>query len=152
MGACKTLSTIKRNDPYTSFNFQIELFDDDQLIVVNCSEVTGLEPNTEFEEYREGGRNDFSHKLPTLTKYPNLVLKQGMTESMVLFNWYNDVIRGKIKLKSISIVLLDSQKKEVKKWTFRNAFPIKWSGGSLNSTSNSLAFETLEFVHQGLSI
>jgi len=109
------LSTIKRNDPYTSFNFQIELIDNNQLVFVNCSEVTGLEPNTEFEEYREGGRNDFSHKLPTLTKYPNLVLKQGMTESMVLFNWYRDVIRGTISPKSISIVLLDSQKKRGQK-------------------------------------
>jgi len=73
-----------------------------------------------------------------------------MTDSNTIYEWYKDIARGKIKPRQISIILLDSLKNEVKRWTFQNAFPVKWSAGNLNSTSNSLEIETLEIVHQGL--
>jgi phage tail-like protein len=108
--------------------------------------------NTEFEEYKEGGVNTFTHKLPTITKYQNLVLKRGMTDSEILFNWEKEVAQGIINRKSISVILLDSQRREARKWTFQYAFPIKWTPGNFNSTSNSIEIETLELVHQGLLI
>jgi phage tail-like protein len=112
--------------------------------------VSGLEMNTEFEEYKEGGVNTFAHKLPTITKYQNLVLKRGMTDSDTLYNWEKEVAQGIINRKSVSVVLLDSLRREVRKWTFQYAFPIKWSSGNLNSTGSSIEVETLELAHQGL--
>lgn len=106
--------------------------------------------NTEFEEYKEGGVNTFVHKLPTITRYQNLVLKRGMTDSNKLYDWEKEVARGIINKRHISVILLDSQRREVRKWTFQDAFPIKWSPGNLNSTSNSIEVETLELAHQGL--
>lgn len=137
--------------PYTTFNFDVE-FLDSKLIVGSFSEVSGLDFSTEVEEYREGGVNDYTHKLPSVTKYQNLVLKKGMTYSTSLFDWYKEVINGKIEKKQISIILLDSQKKELKKWTFKKAFPIKWSTGNLSATGNSIAIESLELVHRGIVI
>ncbi len=107
-----------------------------------------LVPDT--EDYKEGGRNDFVHKFLSTTKYPNIVLKKGITNSDTLYMWYRDVMRGIVTLKQISVVLLDSQKNEVKRWSFQNAYPVKWSASNLNSTSNSVMIETLELVHQGL--
>jgi phage tail-like protein len=145
------MSTVKRTDPYGSFNFDVELVGSKELIG-SFSEVSGLEANTEFEEYREGGLNEFTHKLPTITKYPNLILKRGITQSDILYKWYLDVLRGSINRRAISVILLDEQRQEAKKWTFNNAFPIKWSASNLTSTSNSLEIETVELVHQGLYI
>ena len=135
--------------PYISYNFEV-VFLDSKPVVGSFSEVSGLDFTTDVEEYREGGNNDFIHKLPTITKYQNLILKRGMTYSTFLFDWYKDVINGNIKKMQISIILLDSQKKEVKKWTFKEAFPIKWSTGNLNASGNSIAIESLEIVHKGL--
>ena len=137
------------NYPFTSYNFDVE-FLDTKLIVGRFSEVSGLDFTTEVEEYREGGLNEYTHKLPTITKYQNLVLKRGMTYSTYLFDWYKDVLQGNIVKRGISVVLLDSQRNEVKKWAFTGAFPIKWSTGNLNAMGNSIAVESCEIVHRGL--
>jgi len=111
-----------------------------------------LESNFEFEEYKEGGVNEFVHKLPIITKHPNLVLKKGMTISNTMYEWYQDVTSGNIQPRQISVILLDSLKKKVKRWNSQNAFPVKWSASSFNSTSNSLEIETVEIVHQGFFV
>jgi phage tail-like protein len=119
--------------------------------VVCCfSEVTGLEVNTEFEEIKEGGVNNFVHKLPKTTKYGNLVLKKGMTDNDTLYNWHQDVINGIINTEQIAIILTDRQKNELKRWTFQNAFPVKWTGPDLKADTSSFAIESVELAHQGL--
>jgi len=67
-----------RNDPYLSLNFLVEI---EGLLVGGFQEVTGLQVETEVEDYREGGVNDFELKFATLTTYPNLVLERGLAES-----------------------------------------------------------------------
>lgn len=140
---------MERNDPYTGFNFIVEVTNSNSVLG-GFSEVSGLEMNTEFEEYKEGGFNTFMHKLPTITKYQNLVLKRGMTDSDTLYDWEKEVVQGKIIPKDISVLLLDSQRRMVKRWDFKKAFPVKWSSGNLNSISNSIEIETVELAHQGL--
>jgi len=141
------MSLAQRDDPYQSFNFIVEI---DGVLSGKFSEVSGLEANVEFDEYREGGVNNFVHKLPKKTNYNNLVLRRGMTNSTALYKWHQDVIAGMIKPKNVSIILLDSEKNEAKRWTFENAFPIKWTGPDLKADNNALAIESLEIVHQGL--
>ena len=81
---------------HTSFNFIVELAKPNKVLG-GFSEVSGLEMNTEFEEYKEGGVNTFVHKLPTITKYQNLVLKRGMTDSNTLYNWEKEVAQRNYK-------------------------------------------------------
>lgn len=144
------MSLAQRVDPYLGFNFDVEVTG---LIVGSFSEVSGLEVNTECEEYKEGGRNDFVHKLPKITKYSNVVLKKGMSsspDSNVLYDWHQDVIIGVIDPKPLAVILTDNQKNELKRWTFKNAFPVKWIGPDLKAETNSIAIESVEFAHQGL--
>lgn len=138
------------NDPYYSFRFAVEI---DSMVVGGFSEVSGVEAETEYEEYKEGGENTFVHKLPKGTKYGNLVLRRGMTDPE-LYNWYRDVILGKIDVKNINILLLDSAKQpnEVRRWGFEKAFPVKWSGPEFKADSSAVAIEAVEFAHKGLSI
>jgi phage tail-like protein len=143
------LSVAERKDPTPNYNFHVE-FSGSNLIIGSFSEVSGLEANTEFEEYEEGGRNNFSHKLPKRTKYPNLVLKKGVTDSNALYEWHKEVINGKINTREISIILLNHERDEIKRWTFEGAFPVKWSESDLSSTGNSIVMETLEIAHTGL--
>ena len=145
--------SLAREDPFYAFNFQVEFLDQNsqKLSIGSFSDVSGIDITTEVEEYEEGGVNEFVHKLPKITKYPNLILKKGIIKSDILYKWYTDVINGKIKTQTISIILLDyTSKKELKKWTFKNAFPLKWSTSDLSATNNSIAIESIEFAHQGL--
>ncbi|HEX9259947.1 MAG TPA: phage tail protein [Acidimicrobiales bacterium] len=50
---------------------------------------------------------------------------------------------------TVKITLRDAYYAEVCSWTLRNAYPSKWSLGGLEATSNKVALETLELVHEG---
>src|SRR5437773_2092002 len=93
-----------RLDPYGAFNFLVEI---EGIIAGGFTEVSGMEISTEVEQFREGGVNDRQHILPKWTTQTNLVLKKGQTDLDLLWNWYADVVAGKIRRKNGSIYLLD---------------------------------------------
>jgi phage tail-like protein len=139
-----------RVDPYLSFHFLVEI---EGLVIGGFNEVTGLTVEVEIEEYREGGLNAYVHKLAGPARYPsNLVLKHGLTDSDVLWNWHQDVVSGNIQRRNGSIILLDSAGEEQWRWNFVDAYPVRWVGPDLRAGSAEVAIETLELVHRGLSI
>lgn len=139
----------RKPDPSLAFRFLVEI---DGLSVGGFSEVTGLQIETMVETYREGGFNDYEHKLAGPTRYPsNLVLKHGLTNDETLWNWHQAVTRGVIHRKNGSIILLDISGEEYQRWNFTEAYPVKWTGPDLRAGANEVAIETLELVHHGLS-
>ena len=138
----------RKKGPYLSFRFLVEI---QGLVVAGFSEASGLSAETEFDEQREGGVNEFVHKLPKLTKYPNLTLKRGITESEVLWKWHHDVKMGKVKRTTIHLVLLDSEGNEKWRWSFENAYPVKWMGPELKADGSAVALESLEIAHNGFN-
>lgn len=137
----------KRIDPYLSSRFLVEI---EGLVVGGFSEVSGLQIEIETEEKREGGVNEYTHKLSKGTKYPNLVLKRGMTDSDELWSWFQKAASGNITRKSGRIILLDSEGNEKWDWGFKEAYPVKWTGPDFKANSNNVAIESLELVHKGL--
>lgn len=138
-----------RNDPYMAFNFLVEI---EGLLVGGFSEVTGLQIETVIETYREGGLNEYEHKLAGPTRYPsNLSLKHGLTDIETLWSWHQDVTQGQITRKNGTIYLLDRQRRPAMWWDFMEAYPVKWVGPELRADSNTVAVETVELVHRGIS-
>ena len=133
-------------DPHPSFRFAVEI---DGIEEAGFSEVSSINIQTEVEEQKEGGVNNFVYKLPKQTKYDDIKLKRGMTNSSVLYDWYMDVVKGKITLRDVAIVLYDIKREEVRRWSFQKAFPVKWTGSDLNATSNNLYFESVDLAHSG---
>lgn len=139
---------VRSLDPYTAFNFAVEI---EGLLVGGFTEVSGLESEIETEEYQEGGVNEYVHHLPRQASSGRLVLRHGLTDVSSLWNWYYNITQGIIQRKNGTIMLLDRQMLPVMWWNFRNALPIKWSGPELNATSDEIAFESIEMVHEGLT-
>ena len=74
-----------RHDPYGAFSFLVEF---DGLVAGGFSEASGLQVVVELHDYREGGRNDYIHRLAGPARYPqNLVLKRGLTDNDTLWAW-----------------------------------------------------------------
>ncbi len=142
------MGTGERNDPFLGYRFRVEI---DGIISAGFAECCGIQMETEVEEYREGGINDYVHKLVKITKYTNLTLKRGLTDSDELWNWYQDVVMGKVKRKNCSIILLDGEGNEGWRWNFKEAYPVKWTGPSLKADSKVVAIETLELTHTGFT-
>jgi phage tail-like protein len=137
-----------RVDPYLAFSFLVEI---EGLVTGGFTEVDGLQVEIEVKEYREGGQNDYVHKLAGPARYPsNLVLKRGLTDAMTLWQWCQDTIEGDVERRNGSIVLLDTDGQEAWRWNFVDAYPVKWSGPSLRADSATVAVETLELAHHGL--
>jgi phage tail-like protein len=138
---------MRGGDPYGGFRFRVEILG---LQVGGFTEVTGLERETQIEDFREGGLNDYTHKLVTLTKYQNLTLRRGLVDATELWQWHQDVIGGKIERRQVNVVLVDSEGKDTWRWVFESAYPVKWSGAALNAATNAVFVESVEFVHNGV--
>jgi phage tail-like protein len=139
-----------RDDPYKAFNFLVEI---DGISVAAFSEVHGLASETEVIEYRTGSdKLNTVRKLPGLTKYANIVLKRGITQDNQLWNWRKAIEQGTIDRRSGTIVLLDDERKEVRRWHFSNGWVTKFDGPDLNAKGNDVAIETIEIAHEGLTI
>jgi|SRR5215207_279264 len=143
------MATADRQDPYLSFHFAVEI---DQQIVAGFSEVSGLDCETAVETFREGGVIGHEQQLAGPTKFPSrIVLKKGITDAKVLWSWHQEVTRGRVTRKDVSVVLRDSAGQEKWRWSFRDAAPVKWVGPQLRGTSSEVAVETLELIHKGLT-
>jgi phage tail-like protein len=130
------------------FNFVVEI---NGTQTAGFSEVAGLEARTETEDFREGGVNDYVHKIAKETRYSNLTLKHGITDDEVMWNWCDSVRNGRVERKTISVLLMDSQRHEKWRWIFRDAFPVKWNATDLSGSGNSIVIESIEFAHHGMS-
>ncbi len=140
----------KRNLPLTAFRFQVEI---GGITAGGFSEVSGLNVETEVFEYREGGTNGFIHKLAGPARYPgNLILKRGVADTILLWEWLQAVIQGIVIRQQCAVHLMDEQGNRTVSWEFRDAYPVKWTGPELRGDSNTVAVESIELAHHGISI
>lgn len=138
---------MARSDPYLDFRFKILIAG---IIEGGCNELSGLQATTQTEDYIEGGVNTFVHKLPKETTFENLILKRGLGDSYVLWLWHRGVILNRFPRLDVTIMLLKEDLESVGYlWSFRQAYPVKWTGPTFKADSNAVAFETLELTHHG---
>lgn len=137
---------MRRKDPYRGFRFRVEF---DQVQHGGFTKVKGLVRETKFESRREGGVNDFEHKLATQTIYGNLTLEHGLADDY-LWSWHEEVIEGRIKRRDLTIALHNESNEEVWRWLIESAFPVKWSSGDLDANSGQVLVESVELAHHGI--
>jgi phage tail-like protein len=137
-------------DPFLLTSFWIEV---QGIVLASFAECSGLNAETEVQEYAEGGRNDVVYRLPVRTRFSNISLRRGWTTSNDLWTWYQEVIDGVIRPRDCSIVMCanDGQNpaEELARLNVAQAFPIKWQGPDLTVGSTGTAVETLELAHLG---
>ncbi|GGA02111.1 phage tail protein [Okeania sp. KiyG1] len=141
-------ASLAGHDPYMTYNFAVEI---GGVVVGGFSEVSGLSSEIELESYEEGGLNGYVHKFPKHTTYPNLVLSRGLVNIDLFSIWYEATSQGLIQQLNGTILLLNSQGLPVTWWTVKKAYPVKWEGPQLNASSDEIAVEKIELVHQGIS-
>jgi len=136
-----------RKDPLRNFRFRLEI---GGINEAHFSEVTGFDTTTDAIDYREGSDDTFVRKLPGLTKFGNITLKRGITDSIDLYNWYQDVVAGKIRRELVTIVVQDELGKDAARFEIREAWPSKYDPMDLNAKGNDVSIETMELVNEGV--
>ena len=117
-------------------------------------EVSGLDVQSEEIKYRHGDSKQFSViKMPGMKKYGNVTMKKGVFKGDNKFwDWLKQIELNTIKRVPVIISLKDQAGASVMVWTLTNAWPTKISSTDLKSEGNEVAIETIEIVHEGLTI
>lgn len=144
------MPTGQRKDPYRNFRFLLEI---DSIVQAGFSECTIPEKTSDVVEYREGNEQPWARKVPGLTKWGNITLKWGTTDSLELYKWSKLVQDGKMKdaRKKVAIVILDEEGNPAARWEFTDAWPSKYDAPDLTGKGNDVAVEMVEIVHEGMT-
>jgi len=134
--------------PHGKFRYKVEI---DGLDAGGFSEVAGFDASIDVMEYREGDMVQTPMKIPGLKKYGNITLKQGLADSMVLYEWMTSGVNGEVDRKTITITLLDDEEAPAASWQVINAWPMHYTAPDFNATSSEVAIETLEIAHEGMT-
>ncbi len=117
-------------------------------------EVSGLEIEAEPLEYRHGNSKVFSKiNMPGMVKNNKISMKKGVfANDNTFWDWYNKIKMNTIERQNVVIKLLDEGGNPTMTWTLNNAWPTKISSTDLKSESNEVAIESIEIMHEGLTI
>ncbi len=137
--------------PIPVFHYKVSWNNQD----IGFSDVSGLTQETQPIEYRDGlmSGNTVPLKRPGLKKVNNITLKRGIVEkNNDLFNWFNNNGAPNVERRDITISLLNDEGNPVMVWNISQAWPIKLEGPGLKATGNEVAIESIELVHEGISL
>lgn len=132
------------------------LFELDGVEIGVFREVRGLEVTVGVEEIREGGQNNFVHRVPGRMTWPNLVFRRGVTESNALFDWMarssGEGFAGnsnKLTRSTGAITAVDHSGNRLRAWELIDVFPVRWKGPDFSAESTAPLEEELEITHHG---
>ncbi len=130
-----------------SLCFKVTL--DDQTDLGSWTKCEGLTVEYDVQEVKEGGNNEYVHRLPGRSKYQNLKLTRPIDkDTQKVADWLASVASDP-KRSTAEIAILDGGGETVASWRLQGIYPVRWSGPTLDTGSNTVALEVLELVHNG---
>jgi phage tail-like protein len=142
-----------RDLPYGNQHFLVDLGDGGKG--VGFSQVVLPDISVDVIEYRSGSDKELgAHKLPGLAHYGNVVLRRGITGSLNLYQWINQVRNGDTNARrTVTISLLaEDQTTVALVWKVMRAWPVKYSFGDLNAKGTDVAIEELVLACERLEM
>ena len=138
-----------REDPLIGFHFGVDV---QGVVKGYFTECSGLGSENELIEQKvvnEKGQ-EVVLKLPGRLKWDNITLKRGITSSMDIWQWRKQVTDGDVDgaRHDGSITMYDEHLKEVARWNFERAWPLKVTGPQPKSDSNEIGIEELTITHE----
>ena len=137
---------MARVDPLRGFRFLVEI---QGITSGGFTRVKGLSREVKTESYREGGVNDYEHKLVTQVTYGTVVLERGLALDD-LWKWAMAAADGDVERRTIRIRLQNEADQPAWAWQIEHAIPVKWSVADLDAQASQIVMESLELAHHGL--
>lgn len=137
---------MARTDPFRGFRFLIEI---EGITSGGFQRVKGLQREIKHESYREGGVNEYEHKLFSQVSYPAVTLERGLARDD-LWQWAFAASEGRIQRKNVWIRLQNEAGEKAWAWQLDWALPVKWSCSDLDANASQIVMESLELAHHGL--
>ncbi|KAF0224686.1 MAG: hypothetical protein FD176_868 [Rhodospirillaceae bacterium] len=141
------MATSTLTDPYRGFRFRVEIAG---IQIAAFAEASIPDITIDSVDYREGTDPIYKRPLSGLSSYGRLSLKKGLTDSMDLYNWQQQVLQqgsgGKSAKKNVSLILIAPDGSDKCRWNVINAWPSKYETSGLNAASSDVLVETLELA------
>lgn len=140
-----------KNWPLPKFYFMVDW---GSTTNIPFQEVSGLNIESQSIEYRHGNSPVFSEiNMPGIVKNSNVTMKKGVfANDNNFWDWYAKIKMNTIERQNVVIKLLDEAGNPTMTWTLLNAWPTKISSTDLKSNANEVAVESIEVMHEGLTI
>jgi phage tail-like protein len=137
---------MARQDPLRGFRYLVEI---DGIVSGAFLRVKGLSREVRHESYREGGVNEYEHKLLTQVTYPVVILERGLALED-LWKWALAAADGDVTRRTVRVRLQDEGDNRAWAWQIEHALPVKWTSSDLDANASQVVMETLELAHHGL--
>lgn len=137
---------MKRQDPLRGFRFLLEI---QGITSGGFTRVKGLSREVKHESYREGGVNEYEHKLITQVSYPIVVLERGLALDD-LWKWALAAADGDVTRRTVWVRLQNEANDKLWAWQIEYAIPVKWTASDLDAQSSQVVMESLELAHHGM--
>lgn len=137
-------------DPLATYLYEVRI---DGITQAAFTEVTLPALRVETEDIKEGGLNQYIHKLPVRVNAGTLTLKNGIGIGNQLLQWYLQVAAGNFGQvrKSVEIHLYGGARaRPVLSISLEQAYPIRWTGPNLRAGESAAAIEEIELAHSGI--
>lgn len=125
---CESASAadLRKTDPLVGMMYRLDINNKTAGYFTEAYDIGSENEINETKVVDTKGRQTI-RKVPGRLKFPEVVLKRGVSISMDLARWRQDVERGNIAgaRSQVSIILMDNSLKEVARWNLENAWPSK---------------------------
>ena len=122
------------------FNLEI-----DGVLIGSFEQGSGIEGNLGLSAHIDGADTTAGNR-PGRTKYANIVLKRGTVNDASLLEWHKKVLAGTTDRKSGSVIYLDREDKEILRYNFFEAWPVRLVGATINPQGTGYTIEQLELA------
>lgn len=133
------------------FRFLVEI---DGFEAAGFQKAGPLKGGVELIEHREGN-TALPDKSPGQGKFENITLERGATDNRDEYDWFAQVLNaaedtagddpGDYK-RNLAIVECDNKGREVGRWNVYGAFPIGFTAGEWDGTSNEKTIRSVELA------
>ncbi len=152
--------STRKKDPLAGFRFKVLI---ENYNPIGFMEVSGIKGETANIQYREGDDEPVFRQIPGLTTYDPIQLKRGLDPDGTLQQIRNSVVLpgGSKSGEGASdpgyrfngvIYLLDKGRSVIKRWRFVNGWAKAYMVEGFNATSDEISVETLEIIHEGVTL
>lgn len=141
-----------REDPLVAFKFGLEI---EGKLSGFFTQVGGIGSETEVIQQKvvnsETGET-IIRQIPGRLSWTPVTLKRGVTSSMDIWQWRQQVVEGKIDeaRTNCSIVAYSQDNTEIARWNFESAWPSKVVGPEMDAGSTNYMIEDVTIVHEGV--
>lgn len=114
-------------------------------------EVDDLSATTEVIELRDGSDRVMRH-VPGRVRYGTVALRRGEV-SQALWRWWAEIKKGQVRRRTVTVSLIDSQKKGIAGWRLHGCWPSEWRLAATQTGKDDVAaIEEIRFVVEDIEL